>query len=228
MELGGKCPSIVCEDANLELAAKTCAFAALLNHGQICFSTERIIVHKNIAEKFKAMLAQIVPVLTPMIGHAVSENTAKAAFNMLKEAKDAGVEFLVGGPEMTSNASILPSIVLEPKNVRIRSEETFGPSASLYVVDSDEEAVALANDSPYGLNAAVFSSNMERALNISKELEYGKVHLNAPTIYATHNAPQGGVKGSGWGRANGVKGIEEFLVTKTVSWHGQTGPPMPA
>ncbi|EMC92348.1 hypothetical protein BAUCODRAFT_38399 [Baudoinia panamericana UAMH 10762] len=224
MELGGKCPSIVLDDANLQKAAVLSAKGATLHHGQICFSTERIIVHKNVAQQFQDILAKVMA--NERGGHAVHSGIATKAQEILKDAQDKGAKFLVGGPEMAVKNGMKPSIIIvDPKTpkdqLRIVDEETFGPSASLYVVNSDEEAVRLANASAYGLNATIHSNNMERAIKIGRELEYGQVHINSISVFTSWTGPQGGVKGSGWGRQNASWGLEEFLQEKFITYHGK-------
>jgi len=220
LELGGKCPAIVLDDADLEEAAKLCALGAVLHHGQICFSTERIIVHGKVAEKFQQLIVKAMEEVGSHAGSAVSASIAQHAIDVLKDSEATGQKFLIGGPS-SEPPSLKPTIVLNPKDARIVDEETFGPSASLYIVDSDAAAIELANRSAYGLNATIWSSNMERALNMSRELEYGQVHINSISVFTSPTASQGGVKSSGWGRQNGRWGIEEFLVDKFVSWHGK-------
>jgi acyl-CoA reductase-like NAD-dependent aldehyde dehydrogenase len=221
LELGGKCPAIVLDDADLEEAAKLCALGAVLHHGQICFSTERIIVHESVADKFQKLLVKAMEDAGSHAGSAVSASIAQHATDVLQDASTSGSAFLLGGPSSCEELSLKPTIVLNPKDTRIVDEETFGPSASVYVVDSDVAAIELANHSAYGLNATIWSSNMERALKISRELEYGQVHINSISVYTSPTASQGGMKSSGWGRQNGRWGIEEFLVDKFVSWHGK-------
>ncbi|KAF2654685.1 aldehyde dehydrogenase [Lophiostoma macrostomum CBS 122681] len=221
MELGGKGPAVVLDDANLEEAAKLCALGAVLNHGQICFSTERIIVHTGVAEKFRRLIVEAMKGMDSHSGAAVSESIAQHAVDVLNDAKAKGEEFLVGGVDPSKPLTLRPTIVLQPEHSRIVDEETFGPSASLYVVDNDDAAIALANRSAYGLNATIWSTNMERALKMAKELEYGQVHVNSISVYTSPTASQGGVKGSGFGRQNAKWGLEEFVVDKFVSWHGK-------
>lgn len=224
MELGGKGPAIVLDDANLQKAAVLCAKGAMLHHGQICFSTERIIVLKSVAQQFQDMLVKVVA--NEQGGHAVHAGIAEKAREILQDAKDKGNEFLVGGPEMAVKNGVKPSIVVvdakaKKEDLRIVDEETFGPSASLYVVEDDAEAVRLANASAYGLNATIHSSNMERAIKMGRELEYGQVHVNSISIFTSWTGPQGGVKGSGWGRQNAGWGLEEFLQEKFITYHGK-------
>lgn len=209
MELGGKCPAIVLDDANLPKAAMLCAkggecclikfqdpscrvilmymIQALLHHGQICFSTERIIVHKNVAEKFQQFLADAVT-SHGSAGSAVTPAIAQHAYDVLQDAQSNGSTFLVADgdfdPSSKSKTALKPTIVLNPRG-RIVDEETFGPSASLYIVENDQEAIDIANKSAYGLNATIHSQNMERALKMARELEYGQVHVNSISVYVS-------------------------------------------
>ena len=122
----------------------------------------------------------------PAAGLAVDEKGAHHAFDVLRDAKDKGAGFLVGGPEFVGRTSLKPTIVtgVTPQ-ARIWDEETFGPSATLYVVEDDAEAVARANDSAYGLNAAVHTKDWERGLRVARKLEYGQVHINSMTVGGT-------------------------------------------
>ena len=222
MELGGKCPAIVLDDAYLPKAAKMCAMGALMHHGQICFSTERIIVQKTVAEEFQRLLIEAVQSHSTN-GAAVSQSIAQHAKDVLQDAQANGSTFLVGNGDWDTsfednNTSLNPTIVLNPRG-RITDEETFGPSASLYVVETDEQAIELANRSSYGLNATIHSSNMGRALKMARELEYGQVHVNSISVYTSPTGPQGGVKGSGWGRQNAGWGLSEFLQEKFITFH---------
>lgn len=188
MELGGKCPAVVLDDADLQKAAVMCAKGALVHHGQVCFSTERIIVQRKVAEEFQKLLAKVVEE-TPG-GTAVHEGIAKHAYEVLQDAKEKGNKFIVGGVEYAGKNAVKPAIVaVDPKTskdeLRIVDEETFGPSASLYVVDTDEEAIALANRSAYGLNATIHTQNMERGIKMGRELEYGQVHINWISLYTS-------------------------------------------
>lgn len=191
MELGGKCPSIVLDDADLQKAAVLSAKGALMHHGQICFGTERVIVHRSVADKFIELLVKVVE-STPG-GTAVSEGIAQHALDVLQDAKDKGAKFLYGGPEYASKNAVKPALVqIDPSaskdHLRIVDEETFGPSASVYIVDSDEEAIALANRSAYGLNATIHTKNLERAIKMGRELEYGQVHANSISVYTSRKS----------------------------------------
>ena len=176
--------------ANLQISS-----LALLHHGQICFSTERIIVHAAVAEEFQTHLLEAVSNHTTN-GTAVTPGIAQHAHDVLQDAQANGSTLLVGKGEWDDSpfnksddnkVSLRPTIVLNPKN-RIVDEETFGPSASLYIIENDEQAIALANRSSYGLNATIHSSNMERALKMARELEYGQVHVNSISVYTSRKS----------------------------------------
>jgi acyl-CoA reductase-like NAD-dependent aldehyde dehydrogenase len=177
-----------------------------------------------VAEKFKGLLAEAMKGAEGPAGSAVSESIAKHAEDVIRDAQEKGDEVLVGGVDATSSSSgvvLKPTVIVNPSSSsRILDEETFGPSASLYVVSSDEEAIALANRSAYGLNATVWTRDMGRFMKMSRELEYGQVHANSISVYTSPTGSQGGVKGSGFGRQNGQWGLDEFVVEKFVTWCG--------
>ena len=253
MELGGKCPAVVLDDANLQQAATLCAKGALLHHGQICFSTERIIVQRSVAEKFKELLVKVSPPDSTLHfltrsqsrnsqpqqaasetsgGIAVHSGIASHAYDVLEDAKSHGCNFLHGSASYanSSKTAVVPAIVevdasASANDLRIVDEETFGPSASLYVVSTDAEAVELANRSVYGLNATVHTTNLERGLRVAREIECGQVHINSITVYTSPSGPQGGRTGrqSGWGRQNAMWGIEEYLVSLCIVGNGDRG-----
>lgn len=191
MELGGKCPAIVLDDADLPKAATLCAKGALLHHGQICFGTERIIVQRSVADKFIELL--IEQVKTTPGGTAVTEQIAQNALSILQDAKDKGAKFLLGDAELAGKNAVKPALVLidskaSVEQYRIVDEETFGPSASVYIVENDDEAIEIANRSAYGLNATIHTKNLERAINMGRELEYGQVHANSSSVYISRRS----------------------------------------
>jgi acyl-CoA reductase-like NAD-dependent aldehyde dehydrogenase len=157
--------------------------------------------------------------LDEVAGSAVSEPIAKHAEDVIRDAQD---KIIVGGLDAnTSTPSLKPTIILNPTpESRIFDEETFGPSASLYVVKDDAAGIELANKSAYGLNATIWTKDMSRFMSIARELEYGQVHANTISVYTSPTGSQGGVKGSGFGRQNGRWGLDEFVVEKFVSWCG--------
>ncbi|KAF2194261.1 ALDH-like protein [Zopfia rhizophila CBS 207.26] len=219
MELGGKGPAVVLEDADLRKAAGLCAMGAVLHHGQLCFSTERIIVHKSVYETFTELLVAAMQKI-PEAGNAVTEQSAIHAYDVLVDAQEKGARFLLGGPEYVSKTSLKPTIVTDVKrNARIWDEETFGPSVTVYVAENDNDAIEKANDSAYGLSAAVHSTNWEHAYNVAKYLEYGQVQINNMTCIDSAGSPVRGLKGSGWGQSNSIWGINEFSIEKTIAFH---------
>lgn len=223
LELGGKGPALILEDADLVRAAKLCAFGAFLHHGQICFSTERIIVVKSVAKEFcRVLKAEVEANYTGEAGAAALKSGAENAHAMIETAVQNGAEMLFGDNAWLDegHTSIRPTIITGVgQNDKIRDHETFGPSASLYVVDNDEAAVKLANDSAYGLNATIWTNDTMKALDMSRQLEYGQVHVNTTTVNDPSTVPISGVKGSGWGDNNAAYGISEFLVNKTITLH---------
>jgi acyl-CoA reductase-like NAD-dependent aldehyde dehydrogenase len=225
MELGGKAPSIVCSDANLQTAGLQCALGAFLHAGQICMSTERIIVHRSVVEPFKEALKGAVE---QVFGGANAEppilvNTPPVAKNkkLLKNALEHGAKVVYGNAddEIESKTRMRPVVIENvSKEADIYYTESFGPTVSIYVVDSDEEAVAMANDTDYGLSSAVFTEDLRRGLSIAKRIESGAVHINSMSVHDETALPHGGVKKSGFGRFNGREGLEEWVRTKIVTW----------
>jgi len=224
LELGGKCPALVLDDADLQEAAKQCALGAVLNHGQICFSTERISVLESVAQEFAELLVQEMRALGEkgVQGGAVSREIMENAVDVVRDAEGKCEKMLLGGrDDRKEGVSIGPAVILNPrKDSRIFDEETFGPSVSLHTVNDEEAAIELANKSDYGLNATVWTKDMRRFMKIARQLEYGQVHANTVSVYTSPTGSQGGVKGSGFGRMNGKWGLEEFVVEKFVTWCG--------
>ena len=187
MELGGKAPVIVLKGADLPRAAKLCAIGAFLHHGQICMSTERIIVEREVADEFSEHLKKEVETHHASgAGNACTTGFASHAHLLLKEALENGASLVAGSNEYLDDkgSSLRPTVIKDvtPKH-KIYDEETFGPSASLFVVENESEAVRLANDTVYGLNAAVHSEDVFAALRVARQLEFGQVHVGTLTEY---------------------------------------------
>ena len=222
LELGGKGAAIVLADADLKSAAKLCALGAFMHHGQICMSTDRIIVVKEIFDAFAQCLKDEISANWTQAGSAVSKGVAQHAHDLLEGAKRNGASYLCGDNQYQNQpgTALTPTIVSNVKpDDRLRDEETFGPSASLYCVENDDEAIKLANSTAYGLNSAVHGRDVFKALRVAKALETGQVHIGSITEYDEANIPIGGMKGSGWGRNNGKYALREFLVEKTITLH---------
>ncbi|KAK5995930.1 Salicylaldehyde dehydrogenase [Cladobotryum mycophilum] len=222
MELGGKAPAIVLKDADVKLAAQQIAFGAMLHHGQICMSTDRIVVVQDVAEPLIQELKTIIlEQYANGAGHAATRRFASRAHDLLQKAHDNGAEFIVGDGSLNPTGSgLTPTIITNVKlEDDIFSEEIFAPAAILTIVADEDEAVRVANDTHYGLNASVHSKDVFAALRVAKQIEAGQVHIGSITQYDEANIPIGGTKGSGWGRNNGKFALREFLEEKTISIH---------
>ncbi|KIX99647.1 uncharacterized protein Z520_04282 [Fonsecaea multimorphosa CBS 102226] len=225
MELGGKASAIVCEDADVQEAAFHCSRGAFINAGQVCMSTERILVNAKIADEFRSALKVAMDELfsdkgmpTPQLMSAVPVQKNK---RLISDALGKGARALYGDPghSEASKTQMRPIILenVEPQ-MDIWYTESFGPTVSLILVQSDDEAVTIANDTEYGLSSAVFTRDLRRGLRIAREIETGAVHINSMTVHDEPALPHGGVKGSGWGRFNSLKGLDEWARTKAVTW----------
>jgi len=223
MELGGKAPAIVCEDADLDLAALQCTLGAFLYSGQICMSTERILVHKAVVEQFREVLKttidQVFPDKSGLV--LVDKTPVSKVKKLLDDAVDKGAKVVYGDPKDTLELSTaMRPIVLEgvKEDMDLYYTESFGPSVSLFVVESDDEAIKIANDTEYGLASAVFTNNLQRGIKIAKKIETGAVHINSMSVHDETNLPHGGAKKSGFGRFNGLEGLREWVRWKTITW----------
>ncbi len=224
LELGGKNPIIVLADADLEYAVKSTAFSAYLHQGEICMSADRIIVEKPIVEAFSAALAGLVSHLpvgdpslpTTFIGPVISDKQVQKIDGHVKDAVAKGARLLAGGThegrlyQPTLLADITP-------DMKIYHEETFGPVASIIPVNDEREALAVANDTTYGLAAGVITRDLEKALFLGEGLEAGMVHVNDGCIDADACCPFGGCKGSGIGREGGRYSVDELTEVKWLT-----------
>jgi acyl-CoA reductase-like NAD-dependent aldehyde dehydrogenase len=196
LELGGKAPAIVCEDADLEIAAQECAVGSFLHSGQICMSTERIIVHEKVAaefeEHFKKATHEFAPVGTEP---PILINSAGVAKNqrLLKDAVAKGATIIHGDHEGGEGTKMHPVVVKgTKKDMDLYYTESFGPTVSVITVGNDEEALKLANDTEYGLSAAIFTKDLGKALRMAKQIESGAVHINGMTVHDETALPHGG------------------------------------
>ncbi len=225
LELGGKAPLLVLDDANLEDAVNAAAFGAFANSGQICMSTERLVVDRKIADDFAALFAKkarSLPLGDPrkpdpvVLGSVIGMGTVEHCNALIDDAIAKGAKLLCGGK---ADSTLMPATVLDhvTPRMRIYHEETFGPVKCIVRVDGDDAAVACANDNDYGLSAAVFSRDVARAMNVARRIESGICHVNGPTVHDEAQMPFGGVKGSGLGRFGGKAGIAEFTELRWVT-----------
>jgi acyl-CoA reductase-like NAD-dependent aldehyde dehydrogenase len=217
LELGGKAPMIVLDDADLDEAVKAAAFGAFMNQGQICMSTERIVVDEAVADPFAAKFAKKAATLvagdprqgnTPL-GSLVGYEAVERIDRLIKDAVSKGAHLLAGGH---ANGTLMDATVLDHVTpaMQIYSEESFGPVAAIVRVQGVEEAIRVANDTEYGLAAAVFGANFQRALDVARRIESGICHINSSTVNDEAQMPFGGVKSSGYGRFGGKAAINEF------------------
>lgn len=222
MELGGKAPAVVLPDANLKHAAAKIVDGAFMHHGQICMSTDRIIVLREVADALVAELRSYIQTnYANGAGHSVSRAQAQRAHTLLHKARDAGAKFIIGDASLDkTHSSLTPTIItdVDPSDALFK-EEIFSAACILIVVETEDEAVQVANNTEYGLNAAVHSTSILNGLRVAKQIEAGQVHINTITEYDEANMPIGGTKGSGWGRNNGKFALREFLIEKTITIH---------
>ena len=224
LELGGKAPLLVLADADLDAAVQGAAFGAFANSGQICMSTERIIVDQAIADDFVARLtakAQSLPLGDPrlgpvVLGSVVDMSTVHRCNALIDDALAKGATLLCGGKAETT---LMPATLLDhvTPEMLIYQEESFGPVKPIVRVDGVDAAVACANDNAFGLSAAVFSRDIAKAWNVARRIESGICHINAPTVHDEPQMPFGGVKDSGYGHFGGRAGIESFTELRWVS-----------
>ncbi|KAI1292727.1 Aldehyde/histidinol dehydrogenase [Xylaria venustula] len=221
LELGGKAPAIVWEDANLALAAESCSLGAFVNSGQVCMSTERIIVHKKVSEAFQRKLRQAVLKMWPDALVHINAQAVEKNRKLVQNATSKGASVLTGNAdaEESSNTRLRPVVITEvTPDMDIYKTESFGTTVSLLEVDSEEEALRIANDTEYGLSSAVFTEDLRTGFRFAKNIETGAVHINDMSVHDEAALPHGGAKASGYGRFNASAGLEEYLRTKTITW----------
>ncbi|KAI0855872.1 Aldehyde/histidinol dehydrogenase [Xylaria cubensis] len=223
LELGGKAPAIVWEDANLDLAAECCSRGAFLNSGQICMSTERIIVHRKVSEAFQGKLRDAVTKMWPEALVHINPQGVEKNKKLVQDATNKGASILTGdiNVQESSNTRLRPIVIAHvTPEMDIYKQESFGTTVSLLEVDSEEEALRIANDTEYGLSSAVFTEDLRIGLRFAKNIETGAVHINDMSVHDEAALPHGGAKASGYGRFNASAGLDEYLRTKTVTWKG--------
>lgn len=229
LELGGKAPFIVLDDADVDAAVAAAAFGAFMNQGQICMSTERIIVVGDIADRFVEAFAEKVATLTAgdprkgaaPLGSLVSQEAVNRIRALVEDATAKGARVIAGGG---GEGTMIDAIAIDrvTPSMRLYTEESFGPVVSIIRAGSIDEAVSIANETEFGLSAAVFGKDQARALAIAQRIESGICHVNGPTVHDEAQMPFGGVKASGYGRFGGSAGIAEFTELRWITL--QNGP----
>ncbi len=223
LELGGKAPLIVLDDADIDGAVNAAVFGAFMNQGQICMSTERFIVDEKIADEFVEKLAaraSRLPAGDPrghvVLGSLVSPEAATKMEALVADAVEKGGKVAAGGKRQ---GSVVEATVIDGVHpgMRVYAEESFGPVKPVIRVSGEEEAIRIANDTEYGLSSAVFSRDIQRALKVAERLDTGICHINGPTLADEAQMPFGGVKGSGYGRFGGKAAINEFTTLRWVT-----------
>ena len=224
LELGGKAPLVVLDDADLDEAVKAAAFGAFMNQGQICMSTERIIVVDAVADafvaKFQAKVATM-PVGDPRegktpLGAVVDQKTVGHVSGLVADAVKAGAKVVNGGE---ARGVLMPATVVDgvTSDMRLFREESFGPVVAVIRAKDEEDAVRLANDTEYGLSASVFTKDIARGLRVARRIQSGICHVNGPTVHDEAQMPFGGVKASGYGRFGGRAGIDAFTELRWIT-----------
>jgi len=224
LELGGKAPLLVLEDADLDEAVKAAAFGAYMNQGQICMSTERVIVVDAIADAFAERFAAKASSLatgdpregkTPL-GAVVDQKTVSHVNALIDDAVAKGAVVRCGGP---AQSVLMPATVVDRVTapMRLYRDESFGPVVAIIRARNEEDAIRLANDSEYGLSAAVFTRDTARGLQVARRIRSGICHVNGPTVHDEAQMPFGGVGDSGYGRFGGRAGIEAFTELRWIT-----------
>ncbi len=224
LELGGKAPMVVLHDADLDRAAAAASFGAFFHRGQICMSTERIVADRRIVDALSEKLAERAKALpvgdprepTTAIGPLKYPAALERVTGLVDDAVSRGAETLSGAQ---ADGPCFPPTVLQgvTPEMRLYAEESFGPLVAVVSVDGPDEAVRVANDTQYGLAAAVFSENVPAALELAQRIESGICHINDTTVHDEPQMPFGGVKASGFGRFGGRTALEEFTELRWIT-----------
>ncbi len=230
LELGGKAPLIVLDDADLDEAVKAAAFGAFMNQGQICMSTERIIVVDTVADAFAEKFAAKAKSMatgdpregTTPLGAVVDQKTVTHVNALIDDAVGKGATLRAGGK---ADSVLMPATVVDgvTNAMAIYRDESFGPIVAIIRAKGEADAIRLANDSEYGLSAAVFTRDTARGLRVARQIKSGMCHINGPTVHDEAQMPFGGVGASGYGRFGGKAGIDSFTELRWITIETQPG-----
>ena len=215
---------MILNDADLDEAVNAAAFGGFFNQGQICMATERIVVDESVADAFVEKLGKKAASLScgdprekdAALGCMVSGEAASRNGELIEDARRKGAKIVAGG---TVEGTVMQPTVVDcvTTEMRLYAEESFGPVVTVVRVGSIEEAVRVANDTEYGLSAAVFGRDIGRALSVARQIESGICHINAATVHDEAQMPFGGVKASGYGRFGGRAAINEFTDLRWIT-----------
>ncbi|MGZ8754517.1 MAG: aldehyde dehydrogenase family protein [Acidimicrobiia bacterium] len=227
LELGANCPMVVMPDADVQLAAATSAVGGYANAGQVCISLQRVIVHQEVYEDYLEALREPVgafrmgdPLVDDTrIGAMISEGEAIRVAQWIEEAVASGARVMMGGDR--DGAKLSPTVVADvTSGMKLFDQEVFGPTLGVTKAESIDHAIALANDSSYGLGAGIFTNDVTNALRFAREVDAGSVHVNWTPLWRSDLMPYGGLKGSGIGKEGIRYAVEEMTELKTVVVHG--------
>ncbi len=235
VELGGKDALIVCDDADLERASAAASFGSFMHQGQICMSVEKVLVHEKVFDEFMRRFVERAAKLkvgdpkdkSNIIGPLINDRQAAKVKEQIEDAVARGARVVLGG--RVNGRFVEPTILVGvTPDMKVYREETFGPVAPVIPFASDDQAVALANDTEYGLSSGVITRDEQRALAIARRLETGMCHINCSPVNDEPHAPFGGSKASGQGRHGGRWATETFTETRwiTLERGGRAFPPM--
>jgi len=230
LELGSNCALVVLPDADLDKVAEATAVGGYVNAGQVCISTQRVLVQRKVYADFLSALKPRVEAIK--VGDPLAEDTKLSAMisvsdaervsSWVQEAAQDGARIVTGGERQ--GAVFAPTIVADVKpRMRVSCEEVFGPVVAVTPVETTEEAIALANDSKYGLGAGIFTRDVNAAWHFAREVQCGTIQINWTPLWRADLMPYGGFKGSGIGREGPRYAIEEMTELKTVVFHGIDG-----
>jgi glyceraldehyde-3-phosphate dehydrogenase (NADP+) len=228
MELGSNAPLIVMDDADLEKVAHATAVTGFANAGQVCISAQRVITDRRVYGDFLDALVPKVETITvgnPLdavtkMGPMIRERDAVRVKSWIDEAAAAGARVLRGGGHRGTlfEPTILADV--DPR-MKVSCDELFGPAVAVTPASDLDEAIRIANDTPYGLSAAIFTQDIDRALRFAREVDSGNLHINWGTMWRADLMPYGGLKESGMGKEGPKYAVEEMTETKTVIIHGK-------
>lgn len=230
LELGGKAPMLVLEDADLDEAVKAAAFGAFMNQGQICMSTERIIVVDAVADAFVAQFQAKVATMavgdprdgkTPL-GAVVDRKTVDHVQGLIDDAVAAGAQLVNGS---AADGVLMPAHVVDQVTpaMKLFRDESFGPVVAIVRARDEAHAIVLANDTEYGLSAAVFTRDTARGIKVARQIKSGICHINGPTVHDEAQMPFGGTKASGYGKFGGKAGIDSFTELRWITMETEPG-----